>query len=81
MLGSPPVPALCLFLWWKMVISKKTILVTEFVARDYLSAFANQKPDTLVLGCTHYPLIAPLIGQIMGSGTVLIDPGGKPPGW
>lgn len=49
--------------------------VTEFVARDYLSAFANQKPDTLVLGCTHYPLIAPLIGQIMGSGTVLIDPG------
>ena len=30
--------------------------VTEFVARDYLSAFANQKPDTLVLGCTHYPL-------------------------
>ena len=29
----------------------------------------------MILGCTHYPLIAPLIGQIMGSGTVLIDPG------
>lgn len=49
--------------------------VTELVARDYLSAFANQKPDTLILGCTHYPLIAPLIGRIMGDGTVLIDPG------
>ena len=49
--------------------------VTELVARDYLSVFSHQKPDTLILGCTHYPLIAPLIGRIMGDGTTLIDPG------
>lgn len=49
--------------------------VTEMVARDYLRAFAEQKPDTLILGCTHYPLIAPLLGRILGEGVTLIDPG------
>ena len=29
--------------------------------------------DTLILGCTHYPVIAPVIGAIMGSGVRLIS--------
>lgn len=49
--------------------------VTEMVARDYLSAFAPHNPDTLILGCTHYPLIAPMIRRIMGNDVVLIDSG------
>ena len=49
--------------------------VTDEIAKRYLSELIDIDIDTLILGCTHYPLIAPLIGQIMGSGTVLIDPG------
>lgn len=49
--------------------------VTELVARDYLAAFDSFDPDTLILGCTHYPLIAPIIGRVMGDGVTLIDPG------
>ncbi len=49
--------------------------VTEMVVRDYLSTFDLQNPDTLILGCTHYPLIAPVIRRIMGNGVTLIDPG------
>ncbi|MDD3193130.1 MAG: glutamate racemase [Oscillospiraceae bacterium] len=54
---------------------EETNPVTEMVARDYLSAFDGQKPDTLILGCTHYPLISPVIGRIMGNGVTLIDAG------
>ncbi len=32
--------------------------------------------DTLILGCTHYPLIAPAIADLMGPGVTLIDGGG-----
>ena len=49
--------------------------VTNLVAKDYLAPFAQSQPDTLILGCTHYPLIAPTIGKIMGDGVTLIDPG------
>ena len=49
--------------------------VTELVARDYLSGLAAERPDTLILGCTHYPLIAPAIRRVMGDGVTLIDPG------
>ena len=31
--------------------------------------------DTLILGCTHYPLIAPIIADLMGPEVALIDPG------
>ncbi len=49
--------------------------VTNLVAKDYLAPFEEEQPDTLILGCTHYPLIAPTIGKIMGDGVTLIDPG------
>ena len=35
---------------------------------------AAGKPDTLVLGCTHYPLIAETIRTVAGSGVRVIDP-------
>ena len=42
------------------------------VAKEYLSDFKG-KVDSLVLGCTHYPLLKGIIGQVLGEGTRLID--------
>lgn len=43
------------------------------VAHGYLSAFHELGIDTLVLGCTHYPLIAGLIAQEMDEGVTLVS--------
>ncbi|MGS0682248.1 glutamate racemase [Shewanella sp. 125m-7] len=40
-----------------------------------LKAIQNTNLDTLVLGCTHFPIIADEIGQILGSGVKLLDSG------
>jgi glutamate racemase len=42
--------------------------------RDYVSPMLNKGIDTLVLGCTHYPFIAPIIEAITGAGVKLVDP-------
>jgi len=47
--------------------------VARLVARHYLEPLAASGIDTLVLGCTHYPLLAPVIGDVMGDGVRLID--------
>ncbi len=47
--------------------------VTEEVARIYLKPVLEQKIDTLILGCTHYPLIIPVIRKIVGSGITIVD--------
>jgi glutamate racemase len=49
--------------------------VTRLVAQDYLRDIQEAAVDTLILGCTHYPLIAPIIADLMGDGVTLIDPG------
>lgn len=49
--------------------------VTRLVARDYLKDIRAAGVDTLILGCTHYPLIAPIIADLMGPEVALIDPG------
>ena len=49
--------------------------VTRLVARQYLSEIRAAGVDTLILGCTHYPVIAPLIGDVMGENVHLIDSG------
>jgi glutamate racemase len=43
------------------------------IARDYLEPLKRCKIDTLVLGCTHYPLLAPLISQVMGPDVRIIS--------
>ena len=48
--------------------------VTEIVARRYLKEMQDEKVDTLILGCTHYPLLRSTIGQIMGEGVTLVNP-------
>lgn len=43
------------------------------VAEDYLAAPRAAGVDTLILGCTHYPLLAPVIGETMGPDVPLIS--------
>lgn len=47
--------------------------VTRLVAHEYLAPLRDAGVDTLVLGCTHYPLLKPLLAEVMGPGVRLID--------
>jgi len=47
--------------------------VTEQVAARYLAPLLAQRIDTLVLGCTHYPLLVPLLRRLTGPGVELVD--------
>ena len=49
--------------------------VTRLVAEEYLAPLRKEGVDTLILGCTHYPVIAPIIGDLMGEEVALIDSG------
>ena len=40
----------------------------------YLNGLIDSGIDTLVLGCTHYPLIRSTVGRIMGEGVRLVNP-------
>ena len=43
------------------------------IAGEYLDPLLKRKVDTLVLGCTHYPLLKGIISKVMGKETKLID--------
>ncbi|MCL5887051.1 MAG: glutamate racemase [Actinobacteria bacterium] len=43
------------------------------IARDYLDPLKRSGIDTLILGCTHFPLLATAIGQVVGRGVQLIS--------
>lgn len=43
------------------------------IAREYLFELREKEIDTLVLGCTHYPLLKEVIAQVMGAGVTLVD--------
>lgn len=47
--------------------------VTRLVAEEYLEPIKSAHVDTLVLGCTHYPLLKPVIGSVVGRDVRLID--------
>lgn len=47
--------------------------VTRLAAERYLEPLLEHDIDTLVLACTHYPLLKPLLSRVAGSGVVLID--------
>lgn len=49
--------------------------VAELVVEEYLAPIREEGVDALVLGCTHYPLLAQTIGEFMGPGVTLIDTG------
>lgn len=49
--------------------------VTTLIAEEYLAPLKEAGIDTLIMGCTHYPLISDIIADYMGSGVTLIDSG------
>lgn len=45
----------------------------EALAREYLAPLIDAEVDTLVLGCTHYPLLAGVISYVMGQDVALVS--------
>ncbi|MFP4500660.1 MAG: glutamate racemase [Candidatus Hydrogenedentota bacterium] len=48
-------------------------VVPREVARTYLGGLLTAGVDTLVLGCTHYPLLTTVIAEVAGGGVTLVD--------
>jgi glutamate racemase len=46
---------------------------TRLITEDYLKTLIDDDIDTLVLGCTHYPLLKNIIAQTVGENVRLID--------
>ena len=44
------------------------------MARRYLQPLLDAAVDTIVLGCTHYPLLRGVVGEIAGEGVTLVNP-------
>lgn len=44
------------------------------IARTYLAGLESAEVDALILGCTHYPFLVPVIGNILGNKIQLVDP-------
>ena len=56
-------------------------IVAETVAAEYLAPIKAAGVDTLILGCTHYPLMKAVIGAYMGPGVALVDVGEQCARW
>ncbi|MCX7711162.1 MAG: glutamate racemase [Clostridia bacterium] len=53
-------------LWWEKEVAVK-------IAEEYLGSLKNEGVDTLILGCTHYPLLKNTIAKVMGNGVKLVS--------
>ena len=53
--------------WWKDPI-------TEAVAQRYLQEMKERQVDTLILGCTHYPLLRSTVRKVIGEGVNMVNP-------
>ena len=51
--------------------------ITRSVAEEYLLELRNANLESLILGCTHYPLLAPMLADLMGPAVRLIDSGAE----
>jgi glutamate racemase len=52
--------------WWNHAVTRMT-------AQEYLDAVLGEDIDALVLGCTHYPLLKPLLKELVGGKVQLVD--------
>ncbi len=48
---------------------------TKLIAEEYLNELKAKNVDTLILGCTHYPILKDVIQEVIGEGVKLIDSG------
>lgn len=51
--------------------------VTKLVVDEYLRDIKAAGVDTLIMGCTHYPLLEGVIAEYMGEGITLVNPGAE----
>lgn len=51
--------------------------VTRLVAQEYLEVMIKEGVDTLIMGCTHYPLLKDIFADILGDKVTLISPGAE----
>lgn len=49
--------------------------IAKLTVERYLKELKDQQVDTLILGCTHYPILKPVIGEYVGMDVKLIDSG------
>ena len=49
--------------------------ITRLIVESYLSHFENTDVDTLILGCTHYPILTAVIKDVVGKNISLVDSG------
>lgn len=47
--------------------------ITELIISKYLAPLKKLNADTVILGCTHYPVIKKHISRVLGSGVILVD--------
>jgi glutamate racemase len=43
------------------------------LAREYLAPLQDAEVDTLILGCTHYPLLTGVLGYVLGDGVTMVS--------
>lgn len=55
-------------------VSENDFVVVE-IAERYLKNFKKENVDTVILGCTHYPILKNVIKKVMGESVTLIDSG------
>lgn len=46
----------------------------RLIAQEYIGPLQKKKVDTIILGCTHYPILKPLLTKIVGNAVTLVDP-------
>ncbi len=51
--------------------------VVQLVVAEYLSEIKESGADTVILGCTHYPILRDAIGNFLGNNVVLVDSGNE----
>lgn len=56
---------------------KKDCKATELIAREYLRDVIDFGADTVILGCTHFPIISGIISDILGDGVTVINSGAE----
>ena len=49
--------------------------ISQEIIRRYITPMLNEGVDTIILGCTHFPHLAPVVQKVAGDGVMLIDTG------
>jgi glutamate racemase len=72
--GVEVIPQVCLGLVEQIEAGELNTPRTEAMLRSWVEPLLARNIDALVLGCTHYPFVRPLLEQICGPGVRVIDP-------